>query len=66
LADELTRAQKIDTIKALLEERKGYAQKGQTDKVALVDAELHRIGWRGMKPRDRAPDRLAGKQAATR
>jgi hypothetical protein len=49
-----------ETIAALLEERRGYVMRGLPDRVAVVDAELARLGHRvapeaAVKPK--APER---------
>lgn len=46
-----------DTIRALLEERRGYVLYGTEDQVAGVDAELKRLGHRGAAPAKRATTR---------
>jgi hypothetical protein len=51
--DDLTR----ETIAALLEERRGYEQRGDDEKIKAVNAELKRLGHKGKAP---------GKRAATR
>jgi hypothetical protein len=51
--DELTR----ETIAALLEERRGYEQRGEDAKIKEVDAELKRLGHKGSKRADRASTR---------
>lgn len=52
-ADDLTR----ETIAALLEERRGYEQRGDTEKIEAVNAELKRLGHKGKAPSKRATTR---------
>lgn len=40
----MTKEEKEASIKALLEERRGYLTRGEDERVAAVDAELKRLG----------------------
>jgi len=46
-----------ETIRALLEERRGYVLYGTKDQVDGVDAELKRLGHKGAAPAKRATTR---------
>lgn len=46
MADDIAAARRADYIRALSEEREGYARQGRTDRVADVDAELARMQGR--------------------
>lgn len=45
------------TIDALLEERRGYVNRGETERVAMVDAELKKLGASAEKPVTRSQKR---------
>lgn len=47
-------ARRADYVRALQEERDGYARTGRTDRVAAVDAELARVTG-GVEGRSEAP-----------
>lgn len=49
--------EKADKITALIRERVGYEQRGLTDRVDAVDAELRAIGADGAAPAKRAAKR---------
>lgn len=62
----MTKEETDAQIKALLEERRGYVNRGEDDRVAQVDKELKRLGAAAEKPSTRAQKRPGGKQAETR
>lgn len=49
--------EKAERIAALIRERVGYEQRGLTDRVDAVDAELRAIGAEGATPAKRAAKR---------
>jgi hypothetical protein len=53
----LTKEQRENYIRALLEERRGYVLHGLDDRVAEVDAELARVGASAEPPAKRAATR---------
>lgn len=53
-------------ISALLEERRGYEQRGLDDRVAAVDASLRALGAGGRAPAKRAEKRPAAAKGETR
>jgi hypothetical protein len=61
--------QQVNYVRGLLVERGYYAQQGEGDKVAMVDAELRRCGvdpvTGGALPEDRVERPGGGKAAAT-
>jgi hypothetical protein len=62
----VTDEQRAAKIRALLEERAGYQQRGQTDRAAAVDAELRRLGAAGTPPAKRASTRPAANASEER
>lgn len=62
----MTEEQRKDQIIALIRERAGYEQRGETARVAAVDAELRRLGGEGRAPRKRAEQRKRGGSVETR
>lgn len=54
------------TIKALLEERRGYVLRGEDNRVAAVDAQLKALGASAEKKSVRAQKRPAEKKASTK
>lgn len=62
----VTKEEQARTIAALLEERKGYVQREDTERVAAVDAELKRLGAYAEKPSQRAQKRPAQQQSSAR
>lgn len=62
----MTDEERAGKIRALLEERAGYVQRGQSERAAQVDAELARIGHQAAKPVERAEKRPAARPAASR
>jgi hypothetical protein len=57
----MTNEEKKTLVAALLEERRGYEIHGKKDRVALVDAELKRLGAEGKAPAKRAEKRAKKK-----
>jgi len=53
--------EKKATIRALIEERRGYVMRGLDDRVAAVDAQLRRLGASAEKPVQRASQRPASR-----
>lgn len=53
----MTDEQRAAKIAALLEERRGYQERGLTDRAAAVDAELARLGAEGKPKAKRAARR---------
>jgi hypothetical protein len=53
----MTDEEREGKIRALLEERAGYQEKGLTDRVAEVDAQLRFLGAEGAAPAKRATKR---------
>ena len=62
----MTSEQRQAHITALLEERNGYEQRGDTDKVAQVNAELRAMGHEATTPAARAEKRPRQRKAETR
>ena len=50
----VTDEQRAGQIRALIAERAGYVRYGRTDRAALVDVELKRLGAEGAAPARRA------------
>jgi len=59
----MTNEQTAAYIKALLAEREGYVRYGLPDRVALVDAELAKVGYKAKAPSKRAQKMIAPKGA---
>jgi hypothetical protein len=53
----MTNEESARYVAALLEERRGYAARGLTDRVEAVDAELRRLGAQGKSPAKRSEKR---------
>lgn len=62
----MTKEDREATISALIEERRGYVLRGEEERVALVDAELRRLGHEAKKPSARASRRPSQRRRATR
>lgn len=62
----MTKEQDKATISALLEERRGYVNRGDDDRVAQVDAQLKALGAAAEKPSQRAQKRPAKKETTKR
>ena len=62
----MTKEDEKATIAALLEERRGYVLRGETDRVVQVDAQLRHLGHDAEKPASRATRRPASRAASTR
>lgn len=62
----MTSEQRAAQIAALLEERRGYEARGDTTRVADVDAELRALGHEGSAPIARAEKRPRNRKAETR
>lgn len=62
----MTKEDQKATIAALLEERRGYMLREETDRVAQVDAQLKVLGHDAEKASKRAQRRPAQRQAAKR
>jgi hypothetical protein len=58
----VTNEQRKTYITGLIEERRGYANRGLDDKVAEVDAELRRMGHEASVPQERAERRPAARK----
>jgi len=56
----MTEEERKAYIAGLLEERRGYEVKGDTDAIAQVDAELKRVGHKAKAPAKRSEKRPAG------
>lgn len=61
-----TNEEKKAMIAALLEERRGYVNRGDDDRVAQVDAQLRRLGGSAEKPSQRAQRRPGLRSPETR
>lgn len=59
-----TNEQNAQRIRALIRERAGYAQRGLTERVKQVDAELKALGAAGKPPAKRATKLKADKRGA--
>ena len=55
----MTAEERKNLIAALIEERRGYVLRGQTDRVEQVNAELRRLGAEGKPPAKRSTKRTA-------
>lgn len=55
----MNETEKAEKIAALLREKAGYEQRGLTDRVAAVDAELRAIGAEAAPPAKRATKRTS-------
>lgn len=53
----MTENERETTIRALLEERRGYQQRGLDDRVAQIDELLRKLGAAGTTPAKRAATR---------
>ena len=62
----MTDEQRAAQIRALIEERRGYVERGQDDRVAQVDAELARLGAAGSAPAKRSEKRPATRRGESR
>lgn len=62
----MTNEENKATISALLEERKGYERRGESKRVAEVDAQLKALGAGAEKPSKRAQKRPAQKASSKR
>ena len=62
----MTSEQRAAQIAALIEERRGYQQRGDTARMADVDAELRALGHEGTTPVARAEKRPRQRKAETR
>lgn len=62
----MTKEEKEASIKALLEERRGYVLRGLDDRVAAVDEQLKALGHQAKKPSERAQRRPRGRPATRR
>jgi hypothetical protein len=62
----VTKEEREATIRALLAERRGYELRGESERVAEVDAELRRLGHEAAKPQARAERRPAARRGGSR
>lgn len=62
----MTKEESKATIGALLAERRGYENRGESERVAQVDAQLKALGYGAEKKSTRAEKRPGAQQASTR
>lgn len=61
----MTNEQRSETIKALIEERRGHVFHDRTDRVKDVDEELRKLGYDAATPATRAEKRPAARTRKT-